>query len=307
MARVFLSVGSNLGDRAALLRQAVERLRSLPEVEFVDASPVYWTEPWERRPGESSQNRETWFFNCVVAIETTLEPPSLLERMQALERAMGRTPPPGRLQDRRHGPRPPRRRPRGRGRAPRSACPLVRVGGWRAGRGRRRVPAAGPPAPRCALQPRRLSHPQRLGGRGPGPGDVCEGAPLLASLRAGNLHARLDVSDPEEHLLDLLPPPRARARAERGGRAGWRGPDVPPRPGRGRRNRRRPHGSRTGARAHSGRVPDAAPPRGGRGPLAGGGGTDHGLPGRHGEVAHLPGQGAAARPPHGLRWTELTR
>jgi len=30
MARVFLSVGSNLGDRAALLRQAVDRLRSLP-------------------------------------------------------------------------------------------------------------------------------------------------------------------------------------------------------------------------------------------------------------------------------------
>jgi len=106
MARVFLSVGSNLGDRAALLRQAVERLRSLPEVEFVDASPVYWTEPWERRPGESSQNRETWFFNCVVAIETTLEPPSLLERMQALERAMGRTRAPGRLEDQRYEPRP---------------------------------------------------------------------------------------------------------------------------------------------------------------------------------------------------------
>ena len=106
MARVFLSVGSNLGDRAALLRQAVERLRSLPEVEFVDASPVYWTEPWERRPGESAQNRETWFFNCVVAIETTLEPPSLLERMQALERAMGRTRAPGRLEDQRYEPRP---------------------------------------------------------------------------------------------------------------------------------------------------------------------------------------------------------
>ena len=86
MAKVFLSVGSNLGDRAALLRQAVARLRSLPEVEFVDASPVYWTEPWERRPGESSQSRETWFFNCVVAIETTLDPTHLLERMQDVER-----------------------------------------------------------------------------------------------------------------------------------------------------------------------------------------------------------------------------
>ena len=106
MARVFLSVGSNLGDRAALLRQAVDRLRSLPEVEFVDASPVYWTEPWERRPGESSHSRETWFFNCVVAIETTLEPPSLLERMQALESAMGRTRTPGRLEDLRYKPRP---------------------------------------------------------------------------------------------------------------------------------------------------------------------------------------------------------
>ena len=106
MARVFLSVGSNLGDRAALLRQAVAHLRSLPEVEFVDASPVYWTEPWERRPGESSQNRETWFFNCVVAIETSLEPPSLLERMQALERTMGRTRAPGRLEDQRYEPRP---------------------------------------------------------------------------------------------------------------------------------------------------------------------------------------------------------
>lgn len=106
MAKVFLSVGSNLGDSAALLRQAVERLRSLPEVQFVDASPVYWTEPWERRPGESPKNRETWFLNCVVAIETTLEPPSLLERVQDLERAMGRVRGPGRLEDQRYEPRP---------------------------------------------------------------------------------------------------------------------------------------------------------------------------------------------------------
>ena len=106
MARVFLSVGSNLGDRAALLRQAVEHLRSLPEVEFVDASPVYWTEPWERRPGESSQNRETWFFNCVVAIETTLPPTALLEALQAIERDLGRTRGPGTPEDQRYEPRP---------------------------------------------------------------------------------------------------------------------------------------------------------------------------------------------------------
>jgi len=103
---VFLSVGSNLGDRAALLRQAITRLRSLPGVEFLDASPVYWTEPWERRPGESPQSRETWFFNCVVAIETTLEPASLLECVQGLERALGRTRTSARLEDQRYEPRP---------------------------------------------------------------------------------------------------------------------------------------------------------------------------------------------------------
>ena len=72
MAKVFLSVGSNLGDRAALLRQAIARLRTLPEVQFLDASPVYWTEPWERQPGQSARNQESWFFNCVVSIETAL-------------------------------------------------------------------------------------------------------------------------------------------------------------------------------------------------------------------------------------------
>ncbi len=37
MAKVYLSVGSNLGDRAALLRQAVARLRTIPGIEFLDA------------------------------------------------------------------------------------------------------------------------------------------------------------------------------------------------------------------------------------------------------------------------------
>jgi 2-amino-4-hydroxy-6-hydroxymethyldihydropteridine diphosphokinase len=106
MAKVFLSVGSNLGDRAALLRQAIGRLKTLPEVEFLDASPVYWTEPWEKQPGQSARNQETWFFNCVVSIETTLEPPALLEQVQDVERLMGRTRGAGRPEDQRYEPRP---------------------------------------------------------------------------------------------------------------------------------------------------------------------------------------------------------
>jgi 2-amino-4-hydroxy-6-hydroxymethyldihydropteridine diphosphokinase len=106
MAKVFLSVGSNLGDRAALLRQAVARLRTLPGVEFLDASPVYWTEPWEKQPGQSARNQEAWYFNCVISIETTLEPPALLEQVQDVERVMGRTRGPGRPEDQRYEPRP---------------------------------------------------------------------------------------------------------------------------------------------------------------------------------------------------------
>ncbi|HEX9409616.1 MAG TPA: 2-amino-4-hydroxy-6-hydroxymethyldihydropteridine diphosphokinase, partial [Methylomirabilota bacterium] len=106
MAKVFLSVGSNMGDRVALLREAVVRLRSLPEVEFLDASPLYWTEPWERRPGQSRLNQDTWFFNCVIVIETTLEPPALLERVQDVERGLGRTRGPGTPEALRYEPRP---------------------------------------------------------------------------------------------------------------------------------------------------------------------------------------------------------
>jgi len=106
MAKVYLSLGSNLGDRAALLRQAITRLRALSGVEFVDASPVYWTEPWEKQPGQSARREETWYLNCVVAIETTLEPVSLLEQVQDVERLMGRTRGAGRPEDQRYEPRP---------------------------------------------------------------------------------------------------------------------------------------------------------------------------------------------------------
>ena len=106
MAKVFLSAGSNMGDRVALLREAVVRLRSLPEVEFLDASPLYWTEPWERQPGQSRQSQESWFFNCVIAIETTLDPPALLEHVQDVERGLGRTRGAGTPEALRYEPRP---------------------------------------------------------------------------------------------------------------------------------------------------------------------------------------------------------
>src|SRR5437879_12955025 len=90
MPRAFLSLGSNLGDRLALLREALQRLARLEAVDFVGASPLYEAEPWESEPGRTLDETR-WYLNCVVAVETTLPPRALLEPVQAIETAPGRT------------------------------------------------------------------------------------------------------------------------------------------------------------------------------------------------------------------------
>ena len=105
MARVFLSVGSNLGDRLECLRGAIRLLRAMPEVEFLDASTLYRAEPWEQHPGQQSDEGR-WFFNCVVSLETTLDPMDLLARIQDVETTLGRQRGPGTPEDRRYEPRP---------------------------------------------------------------------------------------------------------------------------------------------------------------------------------------------------------
>lgn len=105
MARVFLSVGSNLGDRIECLRGAIDLLRGMPEVEFLDASALYRTEPWEQHPGQQA-DEDAWFVNCVVSIETTLDPMALLARIQEVETQLGRRRGPGTPEDHRYEPRP---------------------------------------------------------------------------------------------------------------------------------------------------------------------------------------------------------
>jgi len=102
---VFLSVGSNLGDRLECLRRAVEQLRAMQDLRFLDASPLYRTEPWERQPGGSDDD-SGWFFNCAVLIETELAPAELLTRLQAVEAALGRRRPAGTPEAQRYEPRP---------------------------------------------------------------------------------------------------------------------------------------------------------------------------------------------------------
>ena len=79
--RVYLSLGSNVGDPEGQLRSAVERLRDLGNVILV--SSHFETEPVEF-------TEQAWFRNCAVALETTLEPLKLLERLLTIEREMGR-------------------------------------------------------------------------------------------------------------------------------------------------------------------------------------------------------------------------
>jgi 2-amino-4-hydroxy-6-hydroxymethyldihydropteridine diphosphokinase len=104
MARVYLSLGSNLGDRLDALRAAVSRLRALAGVDFMGASGLYETEPWAREPGRAF-SEQPWYLNCAVAIETTLAPDELLVRLQEIETGLGRTRPSGTPEASRFAPR----------------------------------------------------------------------------------------------------------------------------------------------------------------------------------------------------------
>lgn len=81
--RVFLSLGANLGDRAAALAAAREALAALPDTVVVAVSPVYETAPQDL-PDQPS------FLNQVVCIDTGLAPRELLARCLAIEAILGR-------------------------------------------------------------------------------------------------------------------------------------------------------------------------------------------------------------------------
>jgi 2-amino-4-hydroxy-6-hydroxymethyldihydropteridine diphosphokinase len=81
---VFLSLGSNLGDRAATLAAARQALAALPGTTVVAVSRVYETAPQERA-GQPE------FLNQVVCLDTGLDPRDLLAECQRIEHEHGRT------------------------------------------------------------------------------------------------------------------------------------------------------------------------------------------------------------------------
>jgi 2-amino-4-hydroxy-6-hydroxymethyldihydropteridine diphosphokinase len=78
---VYLSLGSNVGDREAQLLDAQSRLAATGRV--VAVSSFYETEPVEF-------TEQPWFLNCAVALETSKTPPQLMTTILRIEEEMGR-------------------------------------------------------------------------------------------------------------------------------------------------------------------------------------------------------------------------
>ena len=79
---VYLSLGSNMGNRMELLQQAVARIETLGRV--VAVSPVYETAAW----GFVDQPD---FLNIAICVHTTLAPILLLQALQEIEKDLHRT------------------------------------------------------------------------------------------------------------------------------------------------------------------------------------------------------------------------
>ena len=80
--RVYIGLGSNLGNRRAHYQKALELIASLPKTRIVKRSSLYESEP--------HGDAKNWYVNGVIEIETEFLPDKLLARLQAIEQTMGR-------------------------------------------------------------------------------------------------------------------------------------------------------------------------------------------------------------------------
>lgn len=85
MTSVFIGIGTNDGDRPANISRAVEALGASGGIRVLQIAPIMETQPAGGPP-------QGHFLNTVIEIETALPPLRLLERLQQLERQLGRSP-----------------------------------------------------------------------------------------------------------------------------------------------------------------------------------------------------------------------
>lgn len=83
MTVAYIGLGSNVGDRAAFCRMAIDGLRSTEGVDVLETSSMYETSPIGGPPQRS-------FVNMVVKVDTTLDPRGLLDVCKWIEEQMGR-------------------------------------------------------------------------------------------------------------------------------------------------------------------------------------------------------------------------
>jgi len=83
MAIVYVSIGSNLGDREKYCQTAMEKVKKLPGTKLLKASSLIETNP----VGKTDQPQ---FINGVMKIETKLSPHELLKALQKIENDLGR-------------------------------------------------------------------------------------------------------------------------------------------------------------------------------------------------------------------------
>lgn len=83
--RVFLGLGSNLGDREQFIERAIALLSKTSGIELMGKASLYEAEPvgYEDQP---------WFLNTVIEIRTRLSPKDLLARLHEIECQLGRQP-----------------------------------------------------------------------------------------------------------------------------------------------------------------------------------------------------------------------
>ncbi|AGZ25895.1 MULTISPECIES: 2-amino-4-hydroxy-6-hydroxymethyldihydropteridine diphosphokinase [Staphylococcus] len=83
MVKAYLGLGSNIGDRAHQLQQAIRIIDQYQYIDVTSISPIYETEP----VGYTDQPQ---FLNLCIEIETTLDPQELLKRCLETEEALHR-------------------------------------------------------------------------------------------------------------------------------------------------------------------------------------------------------------------------
>jgi 2-amino-4-hydroxy-6-hydroxymethyldihydropteridine diphosphokinase len=83
LARCYLGLGSNLGDRAGAVRQSADLIAAGGDIVLRRLSSLYVTKPWGNRDQPD-------FVNAVAEIETLLGPGELLARAKSIEDEMGR-------------------------------------------------------------------------------------------------------------------------------------------------------------------------------------------------------------------------